>query len=312
MFIAGLLPIFLLGLFSVSQGGTFFPISVLGKGHLPGFVFDDWLIWFRDGILRLWENPFVPATLGVLAVILTELYRASKKSLSFYFILITLLVSFIHAFAAEIGGYRYEAYLIALSLTGIMIGISELNSWNVSLFTKNPRRLVFQILMIMSLLSLIVRSGYFHYYYPRATQNIYHQQYQMAQFLKNNFPDASVAVNDIGAVTYFTDIQLTDLVGIGDQDIYQLRKNHNWNTETIEAICSERKVELAIVHDIWVGSVIPKSWEKIGEWIIPDNFICADERVSFYVVNKEKAEKINKLFKDFLGRLPEGIDVVLF
>ena len=296
----------LLGLYSMQNGGTFLPISVLGKGHSP---LADLTQWFFQGGLRFLENPFMLVSLGALICLCLAFLKRKKKSLPFFFAFITAITMVGHVFAAEVGGYRYEAYLIGLSIISIILGIKDLEWEKVIFKIRFQLRPIFQAFVLMMIVSLGVRSGYFHYFYPRASQNIYHQQYQMALFLHTYYPDISFAANDIGAVTYFNDIQLTDLVGIGDHDAFSIIKANDWTKRAITDLTQEREVKLAIVHDIWVGEIIPDNWVKIGEWTIPDNFICADETVSFYCADEKLEQEITENFRAFSQSLPKGIGV---
>lgn len=294
--LAGALPILIIGLYSLSHGGGFFPTSVLIKGHSP-LAFVPWLI---QGMEKLYENPFM------LILLASQLalwgYSVGNNRIIPGIISVTVII---HLWMAEVGGYRYEAYLIGLG------GFTILRSypvWQRWFFQKLPSpRWIRLGLFFLLAFPFIMRAGFFSLNYPRATQNIYHQQIQMARFLSRFYPAASVAANDIGAITAFTDIRLTDLVGIGDREMALKIKKHGYNQGDFTHMTQKREVSIAIVHDIWVGEYLPEGWIKVREWTIPDNFICADETVSFYGVNETEAKKLDDNLRRFEPSLPEAI-----
>lgn len=53
----------------------------------------------------------------------------------------------------------------------------------------------------------------------RAGKNIYDQQIQMSRFLHTYYNESKVMANDIGAITYYTKIDLLDLVGLGSTSL---------------------------------------------------------------------------------------------
>jgi len=68
-------------------------------------------------------------------------------------------------------------------------------------------------------------------------------------------------------------------------------------------------VQIAIVHDIWVENRLPNEWKRVARWTIPDNFICADESVSFYGVDAREAMKLWQHLQAFEADLPEQVVV---
>ena len=52
----------------------------------------------------------------------------------------------------------------------------------------------------------------------------YHQQVQMGTLLREYYTGRTIAVNDIGAVNFFADITVIDLVGLASMDVARLRR----------------------------------------------------------------------------------------
>ena len=116
------------GGWSLWQGGTFLPLSISIKGHSPAFSLAAWGEWLNHGIKGLYENPFMLVSLLILlAGLLLTQKRKSEPFLSFSqkWMLILIAGMLIHIFFADIGGYRYEAYLIGLTGLGLLALLGE-------------------------------------------------------------------------------------------------------------------------------------------------------------------------------------------
>ncbi len=97
-----------------------------------------------------------------------------------------------------------------------------------------------------------------------AARNIYEQQVQVALFLREKYPGSSVALNDIGAVSYFADVRLFDLFGLGSNEVMQAKRGGYFHRDWIEQAGSRRRLDLAVVYDSWFTDFggLPASWIK--------------------------------------------------
>lgn len=149
---------------------------------------------------------------------------------------------------------------------------------------------------------------------PQASNNIYEQQYQMANFLKRHYPTSTVAANDIGAITYFTDIHLVDLMGLGTMEMARLKLNHSETREGITALMQERGVSLALVYDSWfqdgggTNSLLPPNWTKAADWKIPHNIVCGGSIVSIYAAKAQDLEPLKTNLRQFAPELPPQVE----
>lgn len=297
----GAMPIVMVGLVSLSQGGTFWPLSIIGKGH---FLWDASAIgqWGLEGVNRYYTHPFM-LILVLLLWAATALHKEGNTPYRFWN-LIVLGATLLHVQCAEVGGYRYEAYLIGAGLLGVLLTPSHL-----SLLKPASRwRRVNQAGIFVSVsLFFVLRAGFFLAQYPTFVQNIYQQQVQVAQFVRHYFPESSIGVNDIGALSYYTQAQLTDFVAIGDQGMAHLLDAGNWNPVGLRALAAKRKMELAIVHPQWADQAFPPEWIPIAQWTIPDNQICASETVVFYVVDPSSRKPIQQALEEMEPTLPTGV-----
>ena len=135
----------------------------------------------------------------------------------------------------------------------------------------------------------------------------------MADFLRQNYNESVVAANDIGAITFFTDIHLFDMAGLGSSEaaaeIVQyggLCKDERMK-KYFEESAAKRGVELAIVYDIWFEGCIPANWERVGQWTISHNVACGDPSISFYAVTENKRESLINNLRNFSFRLHRNV-----
>ncbi|MEO0473391.1 MAG: hypothetical protein AAF206_27515 [Bacteroidota bacterium] len=279
------------GLFFWINSGFFFPLSVSGKGGVPGLDLGSWLQIVRRIAEGLYDNPFMLLSLCLLLFQLRKWPAPPSKTALPLLVAMTLHLAF-----AAIGGARYEAYLIGASL---FISLDWFRQIHWQHLPNQFSKLAHWGLIVCISLPFIIRAAFFSFQSPVFSQNIYHQQIQMATFLQRHFPNAHCAANDIGAITYFTDIRLTDLTGLSDPDVRRLRQDGRYTPTAIDSLTQSRQTELALVHDIWVGSVLPETWVKIGEWRIPDNRICADESVSLYACQQKMVRPLKTAWERF-------------
>ncbi|MEL6654349.1 MAG: hypothetical protein AAFQ87_26480 [Bacteroidota bacterium] len=86
----------------------------------------------------------------------------------------------------------------------------------------------------------------------------------------------------MGAVTYYNDVYLTDLVGISDTEIARLIAEKQYHPEKVWSIVEKRGVEIAVIHDFWTGHLLPDHWVKVDDWTIENNVNLAGETISFF------------------------------
>jgi len=145
---------------------------------------------------------------------------------------------------------------------------------------------------------------------PPASRNIYEQQYQMAAFLKEYYSGQSVVANDIGAISFFTDVDNLDILGLGSLDVARARLAGTYGTDTIKALAASRGARIAVVYEAWfeiLGDGPPAGWQEVGQWQIAGNVSCANPRVSFYAVRPDERDNLAENLRKFSERLPRTV-----
>jgi hypothetical protein len=294
---AGVLPLLSVGAWSVLQGGTWLPLSVLLKGHAPLS-----LAWLSAAVERLYQNPFMLTTL--VAVLLGLSRIAEQNSPPYHWLWLTFGVGLLQVLFAEVGGYRYEAYWLGLAWLGLGQRMEILGP----AIAEYKKRLSDWALMGLLLFPLLVRSGFFLWHYPQATRNIYQQPYQVAQFLQTYYPHRAVGLNDIGLGSWQGDIDLTDMVGVGDQAVFDLRQRDRFTAEALDSLLAARGVQAIVGHEIWLGSRMPARFRAVGTWAVPDNFILADDTITFWATPAEAA-RLEARLRAFAAQLPSAVRI---
>ncbi len=222
-------------------------------------------------------------------------------------------------FARTGGFFRYEAYLVACAILGIpavvygqFIKDSRPKKGPSLICPNDPasRKLNLVPFLAVGLIGLIAllpfgrRCAASLMLAPRATHNIYEQQYRMASFLQQYYSGRAVAANDIGAISYYADIDLLDLAGLADMDVARARLDGTYGAELIGSLAKARGVKIAVIHDRWFSEHVglPPAWRKVGQWEISDNAVCADSIVSFFAVNPAEKDALSKHLAEYSAR----------
>ena len=313
----GVLPVLIFGIFSLAKGSYFLPNSVLVKSETfsyPGIagmithILFEKLTYARNGLAALATQRWL--------LILPLLYLGFKKymRLSYSFIIIFLLVTTILQLSLASTGYlyRYEAYLF-FSSTVIMAvlfyhyGKQAFDDWKLGRL-----KVIFLILVFFLFFPIILRSTSAIEKSVQACKNIYDQQYQMAQFSKINYLNSTIAANDIGALSYFTNATIVDLWGLSTIEVTKSKKGKYWTPEFLDSLSHSRGVNMAIIYDSWFPDSLQSRWKKAGTWKIQNNVICGDDIVSFYALDSTGYSTLYNNLKSFEHRLPPSVIVKYF
>jgi hypothetical protein len=240
------LPMTLFGIYSIAMGGFFFPNSLLVKGD----IVSGYNLFRLAGhyLLKLGRSLGVPLFYIPIISLLTitaldfvnkaqynlqSIISMVKSNSMVFIILITILL---HALFARFGWlYRYEAYLYAvLYLLFYLIALKKISSYN-----NKVRAVLIAALFITLLPYSTYRLLSSHTVIKTAGKNIYDQQIQMSRFLHAYYNEEKVMANDIGAITYFTHIDLLDLVGLGSNSIMKIKMggyNRFYNSISLQPV----------------------------------------------------------------------------
>jgi hypothetical protein len=221
-------------------------------------------------------------------------------------------VTFVHVSAARTGWfYRYEAYLLtatyvfAAAPAIAVIRGGEANGRRLRIWA----RLTAMLLVLSVPAAGAIRGVRGTFEVPRAARDIYQQQLQMANFVSRYYNRDSIALNDIGAVAFFTNARCLDLVGLASRDVLALKLRGQLDSRTIEQLGHDHGVKVAIVYERWFRgrAALPPSWTIVGRWKIPERLVSADDTVALCAVGDGEQDSLRDNLRAFAPSLPPGV-----
>jgi hypothetical protein len=314
---SGLLPIVGYALVSLAHGWYWLPNSVLLKGAMPSFQSLATLLQAIGGraLTEAASQPHV--ALLLVGGVAGAMHRFSRnESVWDMRAIVFLLFSgalLLHLQFAHLGRfYRYEGYLVVI---GILLTSAELSDAVPGDILKQ-KQILTKLLLPLALglvfyFPFLVRGTAAFRDAPRASGNIYEQQFQMARFLRANYSGQPVVANDVGAINYFADIRVVDIWGLGSLETARLRVAANHSPDALQRVIIEKKAAVALVYDSWMFEyfAVPKAWTFIGDWELQDNVVCASSVVSFYATLPSEVPRLRSAFREFSPLLPQKVGV---
>jgi len=324
----GAAPVIIYGLISVFHGSQFLPNSVLLKGNAPdafeqpfaSIAADSRLIvYYRQAVDSLGFKAvkglvYTPHLFALMIIAATAWGFATRRGRRPWTPCKIMLMIFagtmlLHLQLAATGYfYRYEAYLVVLGLVASVLAAG--NEPPEFLRSSKPlARCAIGVAACLLALPFVHRAAVSLVQTPRASTNVYQQQCQMGAFLGRYYAGQAVAAGDIGAINFYADIDLLDLLGLGSVEVAKARKKGCFNTEMIRAMAAQRGVQIAVVFDHVYDSIggLPAEWQKVGQWEISKNVACQESTVAFYAVDPRQKDRLAQHLREFSRQLPASV-----
>lgn len=306
--VLGFIPIAAFCIFNERQDGYFFPNSVVVKGTKLSFdsnIIEQLKVILLDNFLlniSFYKVGVFPVLLCLVFIYRDFRTKTLKKMLEDNFLLIVFSLLMIgHSMFADLKGlFRYEAYI----LTGFcMILIPKLKGlfFNLAHYIKKER--VISVLITANIILLIYKGSVAHKVMNIGGKNIYEQQVQSAKFLHQFYNTSKVVANDIGAVSYYTDIHLLDIAGLGSVETIPFNENRRKFDKTFKDFltryCVEHHYDLAIVYEGWLQGQVPPHWRKAAVLKIGEKVTVARQEVSVYSINGKNLQQLKQNIRKF-------------
>jgi hypothetical protein len=303
-------PITAFGAISVARGAFFLPNSVTLKGGgESGSALSALLKPFGRDDLVLLQNDRALAILlafGLLAALWQWAVRRDLWQPQVLCPLLLALMILLHdhfVFSPTFWVYRYDAYLVGFGIFVAAVVVSELGGPAIL-----PRGLL-AALGVAALVPLVadVREGLVPATEIDGMRNTYLEHYQTSQFIRRYYPGDVVIVNDLGAVTYFTETRILDLVGLGDMEPLEImrRTGGSYTSADVLAWTQPYHPSIAIVQLgwAWVAPRVPSEWIKVAEVEVPPG----RHRVGFFAVDPKQAWTLRASVEQHYGPLRQAL-----
>lgn len=313
VFVFGFLPILIFGMISVSKGGLFFPNSIIIKGNYP----DENLMMsifniFKKGIL-LNVSFYKLFLFPLICIVLYGFKKYNKLDWKLIFknekILLLVAATIVLQSLFAVIKYRYENYLMIMLLLVLIPIAVQSNSLGFRTTNWNGR---IKILFFISFMGFCMVGVYrFVGLYPfikYSTKNIAEQQMQMGKFLNQFYKEQKVVANDIGAIAYFGNVKLLDIVGLGSTDVTKFyvknkgleedvfnQKYHQFLSNYIQ----KNQYKVAIIYPSWFPNKVPNYWIPVASWKIHNKVGVAQDRVVWYAFDTNGANTLRKNLQKF-------------
>ncbi len=320
--VLGALPLVAFGFYALSQGGLWLPNPIAVKS-------DFYEIHSVRDFLQLMVGRKLAVFLGATAVVVPVLLAlfgvvmdASRQNRltprDRLFVLIVVLTCGMHLFGARTGWFtRYEAYLVFIALLAAWIALRPLlERSRLRLSAGDPARagIVGASVVLLGLVlaaPLVQRMGEGLFLLPTASKNIHDQQIQMARFVKQYYDGQPVVINDLGAISFYTDARPVDIAGLATLPVARAiiaRQSTPKFLKFLEELAHEKGARIAIIYTSWMpGGQVPDSWVKVGSWRIQNNVICGDEVVDFYALDADTVLSLDANLRAFGNTLPADV-----
>ena len=301
---AALLPVVAFGVFSVANGSYFLPNPLMVKavGETASMASALLKPFGSEDLAFLQNNRAMPILLGLglLGALAHALARRGFWRPPVLFPLALAAMILLHGhfvFSPLFWVYRYDAYLVAFGIFVAAVVLVEMPSPGAL-----PRGAL-PALLVASLVPMVadVREGLFPDAEIEGMQGTYREQYQTAEFIRRYYPRDAVIVNDLGAVTYYTQARILDLVGLGDLEPLVIMRRGPYTSRDVVAWTARYEPSIAIVSLNWsvVRPLIPSEWVRVAVVEVPPN----RHPVGFFAVDRKQAWALRGAVAQHFGPL---------
>ena len=301
---AAAVPTAAFALFNRAMGQGWLPNSVLAKAQVVSGSSDRSAM--PSAILeRLTTDPVVIGLVILAAgIAIVGWGRWASVRLAVAFLVATSL----HMSFAGVGWFdRYQAYLVGFGVvvllgTGTEIGVGDrlASRGRVSL---RPALLVLALVLLCGTKIGLTRKV------PVGVEDTYQQRYQAARFLERYYHGEPIATGELGYISLFHDGPLTDVLGLGDFDVLQMRRENHQEVPPAKwaQLAHDRGFRVVAVDPLTLFTDTPDEWILVGEWHLDRDPVTAfGETFQFWATTPEEVAPLQQHLRDFESEMPEG------
>jgi hypothetical protein len=208
----------------------------------------------------------------------------------------------LHAQLARFGWFfRYEAYLLVLGVAAAAAACPEIAR------SGRRQRVALAVLGAAALAAGSPRAVRALSDPPRACRHTFLQNVQVGRLLAAHGAGEAVAVNDIGAASFFGAARTVDLVGLAEVEVARARRAGTFDAEFVRRLTAARGVSLAVVYEDWFPEQLPAAWVRLARWTVPQAYWSPT--VSWFATDPAHAARWREVLRGFTHALPPAVVV---
>jgi hypothetical protein len=260
----------------------------------------DYLLSFLRESLS--NNPvlFMLSSIGFLRLVLAEPFAPHGRCRTFIIPLAVLLFPLAVGILVPFGSASYQEGRYAAPLAPLMLVVGTFGVYGAgrygarllgrAKYMGRPANIVVERSLVWLFMLLAVtaqlRGGWYRgTMYGREVDNIQDMQVTMGRWIDQNLPqDALVAVNDAGAIAYFSDVELLDTVGLISQDVLSWHRRYRNPSRAVFGFLQERRPDYAVLFPSWYPGMVKRKaiFEPIHRIVLENNVICGGDEMVVY------------------------------
>ncbi|MFN7961316.1 MAG: hypothetical protein U0002_08600 [Thermoanaerobaculia bacterium] len=313
----GLAPVVAFGAYSLAHGGYFLPNSVLLKAGLMDASPAAMLMPFRPADYdKLWKHPDL--LLLALGGALAFLWRLRRDGTPWRTETLLPLWSTLAILAQVRYGalgwlFRYEVYVITAGVVAVGAAVAcnteGRKPWLAGLHPAAPWAALLVCVFLLVPFGERAERGTYEALYGGRDRWIEHVL--PAQFVAAFYPHASVVFNDIGAVGFYSQARILDLVGLGSEEPLRLRRLPQGFTKVdVERWTREQNAELAVLQVPWkeIEAITPDSWVAVATIRLPEDVVYHNRAIRIYACHPDQADRLRQQVEEFLAPRYAGLE----
>ena len=313
---SALLPLLAFAIVSMRLGSYPVPNSVLLKAMLqPGMSLGGFARFAFLFAIEAPKSPHLLFLIAMSAILLAYLIEQQRSiwNVPALSLVLFLACAVLHLQFARTGWlYRYEAYLVVFGIYACSIGLNAIRGWSGAFFSRPVPATICGICLVCFGYAFAGRALGSLWLIPRASKNIYDQQYQTALFIRKYYPRTNVVLHDIGAVAFLNDCPIVYVYGLGTIEVARARRSGIFNAQWIDSFARSRNASIAVTYDTWMSlPAPPRSWQDVGAWPIHDNQGGGSDAMHFYAIDSAERDALANRLRSASKTLPPGVEPIL-
>jgi arabinofuranosyltransferase len=290
-------------------------IAALATGSLPELVrsftvhpFDYYLSFLQESLSN---NPilFVFSSFGFLSLVLSIPYAEESRCRTFIVplsvIVFPLAIGVIVPFGtASYQEGRYAAPVAPLMIVIGTIGLYEAARYGARILSRakfmgRPATVVMERSLIWLFMALALgaqfRTAWYRgKSYGREVANIEEMQVALGKWIDVELPaDVTLAVNDVGAIAYFSERKVLDTVGLISPEVLTYIETIRPRDAAVLEFLEHERPEYAVLFPDWYPRMVAERglFEPIHRVRLEDNIICGGDEMVVYALHWDRFDE---------------------